>query len=706
MSILATSALFASIVALLLAGYIFAEDSSSQMHRIAAMRSFSEAIVYLCAFQLIQADSYKTAAFWGYSAMTVLPMGVMIFHSVWHWTGNTLQHGKVLIAVYASAALLVVGHVLVGDFPFGPPFRADSGLWILDTTKLHPLGLASLAWLASIGIASVCAALWSYRTLHDPIERKRKQFVYLWLIFPGMLVSADIVMQPLGVMFPTLVWVYGLLSNLLLGFGIIKNRAYLLTPATAARDILAAMTEAVVLIDTRGIIRSANPAFCALAGRKEKQLLGLPISLFFPTHTTQIRQDLKDTLEQGHISSVERICRAHDGRETPVLFSTAVVNDRRGNVLGIAGLATDITERKYIEAEITETLKREQQLHAITRSISSTLDTDATLQSIVRSAVEALDADGGKIKLCNMKHGLLEKSYCTNEHDLLFQQPLCQTLFERVVNHDQALLVPDSAAIPEVYPQAASLGVSNLMAVPVVTTTETLGVLVVYNLHIARPLTRRDLAFLETIGRNAGVAIQNAQLFAETQRLATIDTLTGVYNRGHFFAIAHREFERARRYDSALSVIMFDVDYFKKINDTYGHSIGDQVLRSLAQSCHSQLREVDVLGRYGGEEFAILLPETTLFEAEQVAERLRSIIDQAPISTKLILVKATISLGVAAYDQDCIDLDQLLDRADQACYESKAGGRNQVSVWEPSAEHLERSQVGRLASSQVRRLTG
>jgi diguanylate cyclase (GGDEF)-like protein len=235
------------------------------------------------------------------------------------------------------------------------------------------------------------------------------------------------------------------------------------------------------------------------------------------------------------------------------------------------------------------------------------------------------------------------------------------------------------------------------MAVPVVTTTEMLGVLVVYNLHIARPLTRRDLAFLETIGRNAGVAIQNAQLFAETQRLATIDTLTGVYNRGHFFAIAHREFERARRYDSALSVIMFDVDYFKKINDTYGHSVGDQVLRSLAQSCHSQLREADVLGRYGGEEFAILLPETTLFEAEQVAERLRSIIDQAPISTKLILVKATISLGVAAYDQDCIDLDQLLDRADQACYESKAGGRNQVSVWEPSAEHLERSQVGRLA---------
>ncbi|MCG8350263.1 MAG: hypothetical protein MI924_21065 [Chloroflexales bacterium] len=142
----------------------------------------------------------------------------------------------------------------------------------MDTTRLHPLGLASLAWLASIGIASVGAALWSYRTLHDPLERKRKQFVYLWLIFPGVLVSADIVMQPLGVMFPTLVWVYGLLSNLLLGFGIIKNRAYLLTPATAARDILTAMTEAVVLIDTRGVIRSANLAFCTLAGRKEKQL--------------------------------------------------------------------------------------------------------------------------------------------------------------------------------------------------------------------------------------------------------------------------------------------------------------------------------------------------------------------------------------------------------------------------------------------------
>ncbi|MCG8349202.1 MAG: hypothetical protein MI924_15650 [Chloroflexales bacterium] len=87
------------------------------MHRIAAIRSFSEAIVYLCAFQLIQADSYETAAFWGYSAITVLPMGVMIFHSVWHWTGNILQHRKVLVAVYSSAVLLIIGHVLVGDFP-------------------------------------------------------------------------------------------------------------------------------------------------------------------------------------------------------------------------------------------------------------------------------------------------------------------------------------------------------------------------------------------------------------------------------------------------------------------------------------------------------------------------------------------------------------------------------------------------------------
>ncbi|MCG8350264.1 MAG: diguanylate cyclase [Chloroflexales bacterium] len=398
------------------------------------------------------------------------------------------------------------------------------------------------------------------------------------------------------------------------------------------------------------------------------------------------------------MNSVERICRAHDGRETPVLFSTAVVNDRRGNVLGIAGLATDITERKNIEAEITETLKREQQLHAITRSISSTLDIDATLQNIVHSAVEALDAAGGKIKLCNITNGHLEKSYCTNDRDRLFSLLFCPKLFEQVINNGQSVLVPDAAALPEAYPQAVSLGISNLMAVPVINTTETLGVLVVYNLRIARSLTRRDLAFLETIGRNAGVAIQNAQLFAETQRLATIDPLTGVYNRGHFCAIAYREFERARRYNSALSVIMLDVDYFKKINDTYGHGIGDQVLRSVAQSCHSQLREADVLGRYGGEEFSILLSETTLFEAEQVAERLRSIIDQTPVSTKLVLVSVTISLGVAAYDPDCIDLDQLLDRADQACYESKASGRNQVSVWEPSAEHLERSQVGRLAS--------
>ena len=171
-------------------------------------------------------------------------------------------------------------------------------------------------------------------------------------------------------------------------------------------------------------------------------------------------------------------------------------------------------------------------------------------------------------------------------------------------------------------------------------------------------------------------ALQNA--LDEVQRLASTDYLTGLHNRRHFMELAEYEFNRAHRYSRLLFAIMLDIDLFKQVNDTHGHAVGDQVLREIAECCHQTKREVDIVGRVGGEEFAILLPESDLAAACQFAERLRQIIAHKIIKTESGPVMVTASLGAATLDDECFTLDNILASADQALYTAKRNGRNRV----------------------------
>ncbi|MEW6615290.1 MAG: GGDEF domain-containing protein [Thermodesulfobacteriota bacterium] len=164
----------------------------------------------------------------------------------------------------------------------------------------------------------------------------------------------------------------------------------------------------------------------------------------------------------------------------------------------------------------------------------------------------------------------------------------------------------------------------------------------------------------------------------EVKHLAITDSLTGLYNRRHFYKLAEDESHRAYRYQHPLSVIMLDIDYFKQINDTFGHTVGDEVLQRVAECCRQQLRKVDVLGRYGGDEFVMLLPESNLTAACQAAERLRTTIAQVTLNTTKGTAKVTASLGVAAMDTENLTLETLLIHADQALLVAKQNGRNRV----------------------------
>ncbi len=179
------------------------------------------------------------------------------------------------------------------------------------------------------------------------------------------------------------------------------------------------------------------------------------------------------------------------------------------------------------------------------------------------------------------------------------------------------------------------------------------------------------------------------------RKLAISDPLTGIYNRRHFYQLALTELIRVGRYHRPLVVIIFDIDHFKQINDSFGHAVGDRALCALTRLVQSSVRTVDIFARYGGEEFILLLPETDLAGGLDTADRVRCLVAQTPLDLEKIRIEITVSAGVTVLDAflapaDHLSeaLDQLINRADQALYEAKNTGRNKVSAFPPAQLHL------------------
>ena len=241
----------------------------------------------------------------------------------------------------------------------------------------------------------------------------------------------------------------------------------------------------------------------------------------------------------------------------------------------------------------------------------------------------------------------------------------------------------------------------------------TLGAIYIENRSVKNLFAEEDVKALEHFAAQAAISIENAilnneledrvairtaelkrineMLIAEIEErkrmekqlhhLATTDPLTGVLNRRHFFELAKQEFDRSQRYDRKISIILFDVDHFKEINDTYGHIAGDQLLQTIVERFIRNLRQMDIFGRYGGDEFVILLPETNTDQARLAAERLHQIVTSDPVETSRGIIPIQISIGVASLENSD-DMENLLIKTDQALYKAKETGRNRVVVFD------------------------
>jgi len=241
---------------------------------------------------------------------------------------------------------------------------------------------------------------------------------------------------------------------------------------------------------------------------------------------------------------------------------------------------------------------------------------------------------------------------------------------------------PSSRGLPE-----GHVPMKNFLSVPVAFHGLLLGQIALAN--STRDYCQDDIEIIEKLSVFYAVVLRNhiwaqeMNVFNEKlTQLATIDGLTGVYNRRHFLLCAEEEFRRINRYGGACSLLMLDIDRFKKVNDTFGHAVGDAAIHRVAELCAESLRSTDLLGRIGGEEFAMLLIETGIAEAALVAERLRLRIQDDAFGVEMdIFCPLRVSIGVAErQSQESETLAALMSRADEALYRAKKEGRNKVVI--------------------------
>jgi diguanylate cyclase (GGDEF)-like protein len=334
-------------------------------------------------------------------------------------------------------------------------------------------------------------------------------------------------------------------------------------------------------------------------------------------------------------------------------------------------------------------------LHTATATLLSTLDLETLLNHILNEAMRSIPkAEKGSLLLLDPGSGEFEIRAVTgylSDSDgkgMTLQQK--KEFAEQAIRSRRPLLITDlerNSAYEANGGNGETQPIRSVIVAPMLLEDQDLGALM-----LASPtpdaFLMYDLDLLVSFATTAVAAIRNARLHAEVQRLAVTDPLTGLYNRRGLFELGDREIDRYRRSRRPLAAIMLDIDLFKHVNDTYSHAIGDQVLRTLSARCKEILRDTDILGRYGGEEFAILLPETELEYACLVAERLRNNLAHRPIMTDRGLVSITISLGVTAVYEDSPDLAVLLDRADTAMYAAKQAGRNRLAIVYPQSHKI------------------
>jgi diguanylate cyclase (GGDEF)-like protein/PAS domain S-box-containing protein len=351
----------------------------------------------------------------------------------------------------------------------------------------------------------------------------------------------------------------------------------------------------------------------------------------------------------------------------------------------IIGSIRDLTERiNIMNAEHEQRILAEA-LQNTAAALSSVQNLDEVFDKILKNvgsvvphdAVNLMLIEDGMARIVH-SHGYKKLGMLEYIRDVRFEVDNYVNL-RTMVETGQPIIISDVNKYPEWNFDERASWIQSYAGAPIQVNGETIGFI---QLDSGTPgyFQKEHSARLQAFAYQAAVAIENARLYTELQKLAITDNVTGLLNRHGFNPTSKREFVIARRYNRKISVILFDIDHLKNINDVFGHPVGDRALIMIADCCRSTIREVDLVARFGGDEFVILLSETDLTSGLEVAARLKHSIQGNLFEVDGQIVAVTISAGVAEIKKGMKSLDELIDTADRGSYLAKSQGRDSIAT--------------------------
>lgn len=347
-------------------------------------------------------------------------------------------------------------------------------------------------------------------------------------------------------------------------------------------------------------------------------------------------------------------------------------------------------KREKEKEDLDKTLQNLSLLYSIGKAMNYISDLKKLLQFILGQAIEITSAEKGSLMLYDMETNQLNIRVLAGSEAKAYQEKVnnneikCRSfkpgegIAGRVFLTAKPIVV-NNIRKDNVFVDSEASYVRSIACIPMIVYNDVIGVINVTNKRYGMQFTDDDVEMLKAVADQAAVAINKAQLWD----MAVTDSLTGLYVRRYFMVKLHEEVHRAERYNNILSIVMADLDRFKNINDTYGHDVGDRVLKEIGRFLQQNVRDLDMVARYGGEEFVIMIPEAAKDAAYSMSERLRKKFSRLKFEN---LPQITMSLGIATFPFDGKQPEDLLKKADAAMYAAKKAGRNQVARYTRDVE--------------------
>ena len=468
-----------------------------------------------------------------------------------------------------------------------------------------------------------------------------------------------------------------------------KAEADLLASEERYRMLVDSLGEGVAILDEEGTFRFANQSANSIFGITEGTLIEKNLLNFIKKDShTSVRKQIESSKEGESGSFDLEIIRQDQENRFVQIFTRPQSNDN-----SIICIIHDITKRKKAEEQLIYRSHYEEMLTNIsTRFINvENEDIDAEIISVLKQIGQFEKVDRAYIfeidqtnKIMNNTHEWCREGIDPKIHELQKISLRSYPWFIEQITNDPLIIsqvenLPASARNEQKFFEGC--GIRSLANFPMWVNLELVGFVGFSTIRKDHVWNSENTAMLQQFTNIVSNAIERSRLLKILEDKAVRDELTGVLNRRGFIETANNEMTRANRYHHPVGMILIDMDHLKNINDTYGHIAGDLALKEIAKFCSRNLRENDVLGRWGGDEFAILLPESTKTATLRVANRLQESIREQSISLDDHRIQLSMSIGVAMAEKSMMTLDELFKNADEALYLAKESGRNQVKTY-------------------------